>query len=125
MARGRRRTPPARRNPTQDLNQDAHPARPEEQAVTTRITESSYSGPLPPSTELEAYDKVLPGAAERIFSMAESFAAHTQCPEAEAMRQERFAQRWGANCCSRSGLGDTRYVRIRSPSRSRGVRNDP
>lgn len=97
MARGRRRTPPARRNSTQGLNQAAPPARSDEPAVATRITESSYSGPLPPSTELEAYDRVLPGAAERIFSMAESFAAHTQHLEVEAMRQERSAQRWGRN----------------------------
>ena len=97
MARRRRRTPPARKNSTQEPTQAARPVRPEEQSVTTRITESSYSGPLPPSTELEAYDRVLPGAAERIISMAERFAAHTQHLEAEAMRQERSAQRWGRN----------------------------
>ena len=95
MGRRRRRRVQASQPPTQDLKSAAQLARSGEQTITTRVTESSYSGPLPPATELEAYDRVHPGAAERIISMAESFASHTQRLEAEAMRQERSAQRWG------------------------------
>ena len=35
-----------------------------------------YSGPLPPSNEFSSYEKALPGAAERILSMAEKEAEH-------------------------------------------------
>ena len=36
----------------------------------------SYSGPLPPADELAQYESVLPGAAERILSLAEKEAEH-------------------------------------------------
>lgn len=36
----------------------------------------AYSGPLPPPHMLERYEQVLPGAAERIFDMAESEQKH-------------------------------------------------
>jgi uncharacterized membrane protein len=35
------------------------------------VQTSSYRGPLPPPAHLRGYEKVLPGAAERILSMAE------------------------------------------------------
>ncbi len=37
-----------------------------------RITVSQFSGPLPPSSELANYENVLPGAADRILTMAEN-----------------------------------------------------
>ncbi len=39
-------------------------------------TEISYSGPLPPPGVLEGFERVLPGAAERIFSMVEKQLDH-------------------------------------------------
>ena len=42
--------------------------------VTTTISESHYSGPLPPASELEAYNRVDPTFASRVVSMAEAFA---------------------------------------------------
>jgi uncharacterized membrane protein len=36
----------------------------------------SYEGPLPTSNEFAGYERVLPGAAERILSMAEKEAEH-------------------------------------------------
>lgn len=50
---------------------------PEAPAVRTSATltqTTSYSGPLPPAAELQAYDDAVPGAAERIIRMAESYA---------------------------------------------------
>lgn len=35
------------------------------------LVHQSYQGPIPPSLELQRYEEVLPGAAERIISMAE------------------------------------------------------
>lgn len=40
-----------------------------------------FSGPLPHPKILDAYDKILPGAAERIFSMAECQAEHRRSLE--------------------------------------------
>ena len=39
-------------------------------------TEVSFSGPLPPPGVLEGYERVLPGSAERIFTMAEKQLEH-------------------------------------------------
>jgi uncharacterized membrane protein len=41
-------------------------------AITTQIEESSFSGPIPPPAILEEYDRIIPGAAERILRMAEA-----------------------------------------------------
>ena len=39
-------------------------------------TSLSWSGPLPPPKVLEAYDRLVPGAAERIMKMAEQQSEH-------------------------------------------------
>jgi len=45
---------------------------PEEQRlIYQQYLEASYSGPLPPPAALEKYEKIQPGAADRIISMAE------------------------------------------------------
>ena len=63
-------------------------------AVEVRTTES-FSGPLPPAAELAAYDKVHPGAADRIIRMAESYAEHTQELEKTALGLEGSARQRG------------------------------
>ena len=50
------------------------------------VTQSSFQGPLPRPEHLEHYDKILPGAAERILKMAESQAGHRQGLEAWVVR---------------------------------------
>ncbi len=56
-------------------------------AVEVRTTES-YSGPLPPAEQLAAYDKVEPGAANRIIVMAEEYAKHNRELERTALNLE-------------------------------------
>lgn len=56
-------------------------------AVQVRTTES-YSGPLPPADQLAAYDKVEPGAANRIIVMAEDYAKHSRELEQTALSLE-------------------------------------
>lgn len=46
-----------------------------------QIVQASYSGPLPTSSELENYERIVPGSAERIIRMAESYAEHQQSIE--------------------------------------------
>ena len=86
MSRRRRAQPPTKGISTTPVADGA-------QRVT--ITRQKHSGPLPPAVELQAYDNVLPGAADRIVAMAERFATHVQMLEAEAMSQARSEYRWG------------------------------
>jgi len=39
-------------------------------------TSMTYEGPLPPASEFERYERVCPGAADRILAMAENEEAH-------------------------------------------------
>jgi uncharacterized membrane protein len=85
--------------PSKDLNTSGDPesAQPEEAELTELIEgiiseekdpkiiaqrlsveASSYRGPLPPPGDLAEYEKTLPGAADRIFKMAEHQAEHRQ-----------------------------------------------
>ena len=95
MARGKRRRKanppqPASARPTGEV---PAPGKGSGTTVAT-ISESHYSGPLPQTTDLEAYGRIDSTFPDRIVSMAESFAAHAQRLEAEAMRHERSEQRW-------------------------------
>jgi uncharacterized membrane protein len=44
------------------------------QAARVEVSQASWSGPLPPPEILGQYERLLPGAAERILSMAETAA---------------------------------------------------
>lgn len=48
----------------------------------------SRSAPLPLPSELEGYEAILPGAAERILALAENQSAHRQGLENSAMSSE-------------------------------------
>lgn len=77
------------RRPRADETQAREEAVPEEEVVSgepveedeaslLRRTEAVYfrRGPYPEAREVERYDQVLPGAADRIFTMAESEVGH-------------------------------------------------
>ena len=72
-------------------------------AVETKI--ATYSGPLPPAVELEAYGRIDGTFPERIVSMAESYAAHQQDLERQAMSQERSDRKWGRGVAAAVVLG--------------------
>jgi uncharacterized membrane protein len=46
------------------------------QIAVTQTTASRFSSPLPPPDALARYNEIVPGAAERIFKMAEEQSAH-------------------------------------------------
>lgn len=52
-----------------------------------------FSGPYPPPEMLEAYDRVLPGLADRIVRQGESQTAHRQQIERDLLAIEREDQR--------------------------------
>mgnify|MGYP001591579865 CR=1 FL=1 len=54
-----------------------HPAPQQNKGVVRREeTRISFSGPLPPPNVLEQYDRIVPGAADRIIKMAEQQSQH-------------------------------------------------
>jgi uncharacterized membrane protein len=50
------------------------------------VQHSEYSGPLPLAAELEAYEKVVPGSAERIVTWAEEEGKHRRALEQMIVR---------------------------------------
>jgi uncharacterized membrane protein len=50
------------------------------------IQQATFSGPMPPPALLEGYERIVPGAAERILAMAESDTKHQQEIEFAALR---------------------------------------
>lgn len=66
---------------------------------------AAFSGPLPPPSILRGYEDVLPGAADRIISMAEKQSKHRQEMEViatnagvEAMKRQFREARCGQAC---------------------------
>jgi uncharacterized membrane protein len=55
------------------------------------ITATSFSGPLPIPTQLKEYDIVLPGAAERILSMAEKQLEHRISMEKKTLEVQTYS----------------------------------
>jgi len=62
------------------------------------VAQSSFSGPLPPPEILSGYDKVLPGAAERILKMAEDQASHRRELERQIVQSDLSRSRLGLLC---------------------------
>lgn len=89
MAKKKPKTPTQRKQTPAPSNQQ------KQQAIATL---QSFSGPLPHSGLLKNYDEIIPGAAERILSMAEAEAAHQhdierlalQCASSEARLGQWF-----------------------------------
>ena len=57
---------------------------------------SSYSGPLPPAQQLERYNQIFPGCADRIVTMAEKQSDHRQDLEKLELRVGISSERLGA-----------------------------
>ena len=66
-----------------DQSSVSHPAKPTQAQI--RYEQLQYSGPIPHPGILEHYNKILPGAAERILKMAEEQAEHRRMLEKQAL----------------------------------------
>lgn len=66
----------------------ASPPPPQNPSTNLRQVSISRSAPLPHPSELEGYERILPGAAERILAMAESQSTHRQGLEKKALSTE-------------------------------------
>ena len=58
------------------------------QVVKTVIQEIEFSGPMPPPNILSGYEKILPGAADRILTMTETQSRHRQQMEKRMIEAE-------------------------------------
>lgn len=57
--------------------------------VRVSVIEAAFSGPLPPSSMFEHYEKTLPGSADRILKMAEKEQDNRAAWKTEALRSAR------------------------------------
>lgn len=57
-------------------------------AVVVEAIKSEFSGPIPPPSIIKDYEEILPGAADRIISMAERQATHRQEMERRMIEAE-------------------------------------
>jgi len=53
--------------------------------VLHRRQQTLYQGPIPPVADFAGYERILPGAADRILKMAENQAGHRQSLERRAL----------------------------------------
>ena len=82
--------------PEKGLSQSGQqsPARKESGVATVETTQMvasmqmTFQGPLPPAIELEKYNQIVPGAAERIIAMAEKQTAHRMELEKHAVAEQ-------------------------------------
>ena len=66
---------------------------------------TSYSGPLPQPDDLARYDEILPGAANRIVTMAERQMTHRHMMESKVIPHEISLARWGVVSAVAVALG--------------------
>jgi len=69
-----------------DDAKDENEASRESQYLVAQQLRSEFSGPLPPPEILAKYENTFPGAAERIFQMAEDQAQHRRNMEKESLK---------------------------------------
>jgi hypothetical protein len=56
--------------------------------MMTSVQMTSWQGPLPPAAELERYNHIVPGGAERLFAMVEKQAEHRMQLENHVAREQ-------------------------------------
>jgi uncharacterized membrane protein len=71
------------------------PTKPAQKRTQQQIVQQEFRGPVPPPAVLEGYENILPGAAERILSMAENDAEHQREIEKDALNYQYKENRRG------------------------------
>ena len=80
--------------PTKPALHKSQPA-PQHKVQHTSVQQSSFSGPIPHPEILQGYNAIIPGAAERILSMAEDDAKHQRAIEMAALDAAKSEARLG------------------------------
>ena len=73
--------------------------------VLAEVIKSEFSGPIPPPNIIKGYEDILPGAADRIITMAEEQSRHRQHMEKEMIRVESRDSSLGIMCAFGLGIG--------------------
>lgn len=60
----------------------------ETKKVIAEVIQGEFSGPIPPPSIIEGYERVLPGSADRIITMAEKQSEHRQKMEEKMISAE-------------------------------------
>ena len=68
---------------------------PTKQAEVLQLQHTEYRGPLPPPVHFKQYDDIVPGAAERILTMAEKEGDHRRKQEDRVVRGGAWDKRLG------------------------------
>lgn len=63
-----------------------------ESPIQVLAQQTAYQGPIPRPDDLERYEGIVPGAAERLISMAEEEARHRRKQESEILQANISAQ---------------------------------
>ena len=66
-----------------------------QKAMVNQQQITAFSGPLPHPADLEHYNRILPGAAERIIAMAEKQSRHRQDLESKVIVSDIISSRLG------------------------------
>lgn len=74
--RSQRRALKQARQKGQIANSDVPPSNGARQSLTVMQQQSLYQGPIPPAEQMERYEQILKGSADRILAMAEKQQAH-------------------------------------------------
>jgi uncharacterized membrane protein len=78
--------------------------------ATKQVFAQQFSGPLPQPSDLEYYERIIPGAAERIISLAEKQSEHRQYLEKSVILSDIKNSRTGLWCAliiAISGIGSS------------------
>ncbi len=73
-------------------------------AIKSQLLKQNFQGPIPPPELLAGYDQIVPGAAERIISLAENETSHRHMMEQKALDAEIAGLK--------SEAGDTRIGQV-------------
>lgn len=68
------------------------------------VEQQQFSGPIPHPDILESYNRILPGAAERILNMAEEEQKHRQYLEKTALQNDKDEAKLGQICAFLIGI---------------------
>ena len=68
------------------------------QQQSYQVQQTSFQGPLPKPSDFAQYETILPGAAERIISMAERQAVHRQAIEKKVIGSDALHALVGTAC---------------------------
>ena len=97
------------------MNNLPEPRNEEDRDVVLHQRSIQFSGPLPPPEILEKYDRVVPGAAERILRLAEEQSEHRKGLERKVIESDIERSRWGqilGFVIAIVGLGVSAYISV-------------